>query len=115
MDAEQKEGAKVEGEKKPAAGAGVKKDDGMFISVYKMDMHCEGCAKKIRHAVKHLDGVESVKTDCAGNKLTVMGKVDPAKIKARVEERTKKRVEIVSPQPKKDGGAAAGGGDKKGR
>nr|TKR65891.1 hypothetical protein D5086_0000317600 [Populus alba] len=107
MDAE-KEGAKVEGEKKPAAGAGVKKDDGMFISVYKMDMHCEGCAKKIRHAVKHLDGVESVKTDCAGNKLTVMGKVDPAKIKARVEERTKKRVEIVSPQPKKDGGAAAG-------
>jgi ribosomal protein L12E/L44/L45/RPP1/RPP2 len=58
-------------------------------------------------------GVESVKTDCAGNKLMVMGKVDPAKIKARVEERTKKRVEIVSPQPKKDGGAAAGGGDKK--
>ncbi|KAI5561027.1 hypothetical protein BDE02_16G085400 [Populus trichocarpa] len=112
MDAE-KEGAKVEGEKKPAADAGVKKDDGMFISVYKMDIHCEGCAKKIRLAVKHFDGVESVKTDCAGNKLTVTGKVDPAKIKARVEERTKKRVEIVSPQPKKDGGAAAGGGDKK--
>lgn len=52
----QKEGAKVEGEKKPAADAGVKKDDGVFISVYKMDIHCEGCAKKIRHAVRHLDG-----------------------------------------------------------
>jgi copper chaperone CopZ len=21
-----------------------------------MDIHCEGCAKKIRHAVKHLEG-----------------------------------------------------------
>uniref|UniRef100_A0A6N2NEN8 HMA domain-containing protein n=1 Tax=Salix viminalis TaxID=40686 RepID=A0A6N2NEN8_SALVM len=112
MDAE-KEGAKVEGEKKPAADAGVKKDDGVFISVYKVDIHCEGCAKKIRHAVRHLDGVESVKTDCAGNKLTVTGKVDPANIQARVEEKTRKKVEIVSPQPKKDGGAAAGGGDKK--
>ncbi|KAF9665063.1 hypothetical protein SADUNF_Sadunf16G0083100 [Salix dunnii] len=110
----EKEGAKVEGEKKPAADAGVKKDDGVLISVYSMDIHCEGCAKKIRHAVRHLDGVESVKTDCAGNKLTVTGKVDPGNIKARVEEKTKKKVEIVSPQPKKDGGAAAaGGGDKK--
>ncbi|KAJ6303675.1 hypothetical protein OIU77_017535 [Salix suchowensis] len=109
----EKEGAKVEGEKKPAADAGVKKDDGVFISVYKMDIHCEGCAKKIRHAVRHLDGVESAKTDCAGNKLTVTGKVDPANIQARVEEKTRKKVEIVSPQPKKDGGAAAGGGDKK--
>lgn len=57
--------------------------------------------------------MESVKTDCAGNKLTVTGKVDPANIQARVEEKTRKKVEIVSPQPKKDGGAAAGGGDKK--
>ncbi|KAJ6742537.1 HEAVY METAL-ASSOCIATED ISOPRENYLATED PLANT PROTEIN 6 [Salix viminalis] len=109
----EKEGAKVEAEKKPAADAGGKKDEGKVISVYKLDMHCEGCAKKIRHAVKHLEGVESLKTDCAGDKLTVTGKVDPAKIKARLEEKTKRKVEIVSPQPKKDGGAAAGGGDKK--
>jgi hypothetical protein len=57
-------------------------------------------------------GVEGLKTDCAGNKLTVTGKVDPAKIKARLEEKTKRKVEIISPQPKKDDGAAAGG-DKK--
>ncbi|KAJ6755904.1 HEAVY METAL-ASSOCIATED ISOPRENYLATED PLANT PROTEIN 6 [Salix purpurea] len=69
--------------------------------------------QKISHAVRHLDGVESAETDCAGNKLTVTGKVDPANIQARVEEKTRKKVEIVSPQPKKDGGAAAGGGDKK--
>lgn len=54
-------------------------------------------------------GVEDVKVDSAGNKLTVTGKVDPAKIKEKLEEKTNKKVEIVSPQPKKDGG----GGDKK--
>ncbi|KAG6771865.1 hypothetical protein POTOM_023258 [Populus tomentosa] len=110
----EKEGAKAEAEKKPAADAGEKKDEAKVISVYKLDIHCEGCAKKIRHAVKHLEGVEGLKTDCAGNKLTVTGKVDPAKIKARLEEKTKRKVEIISPQPKKDdGAAAAGGGDKK--
>ncbi|KAG8647213.1 heavy metal-associated isoprenylated plant protein 3 [Manihot esculenta] len=95
-------------EKKPAAaepaGGGEKKDDAKVISVYKVDMHCEGCAKKIRRAVKHLEGVEAVKTDCEGNKLTVTGKVDPAKVKERLEEKIKKKVDIVSPQPKKDGG-----------
>ncbi|KAG6769777.1 hypothetical protein POTOM_025439 [Populus tomentosa] len=109
----EKEGAKAEAEKKPAADAGEKKDEAKVISVYKLDMHCEGCAKKIRHAVKHLEGVEGLKTDCAGNKLTVTGKVDPAKIKPRLEKKTKRKVEILSPQPKKDDGAAAGGGDKK--
>uniref|UniRef100_A0A2K2A162 HMA domain-containing protein n=1 Tax=Populus trichocarpa TaxID=3694 RepID=A0A2K2A162_POPTR len=107
MGALQKEGSKVEAEKKPAADAGEKKDEAKVISVYKLDMYCEGCAKEIRHAVKHLEGVEGLKTDCAGNKLTVTGKVDPAKIKARLEEKTKRKVEIISPQPKKDDGAAA--------
>ncbi|XP_021619262.1 heavy metal-associated isoprenylated plant protein 5 [Manihot esculenta] len=107
MGAEQNEAPKGDAEKKPTADAGAageKKDDAKVISVYKMNMHCEGCAKKIRRAVKRLEGVEAVKTDCEGNKLTVTGKVDPEKVKARVEEKTKKKVEIVSPQPKKDGG-----------
>ncbi|WCJ34494.1 Heavy metal transport/detoxification superfamily protein [Euphorbia peplus] len=103
-----------EAEKKSAAAGGDNKDDSKpAVSVYKMDMHCEGCAKKIRSAVKHLDGVESAKTDCEANKLTVTGKVDPAKVKARLEEKLKKKVDIVSPQPKKDGGGGGGGGEKK--
>ncbi|KAL3753968.1 hypothetical protein ACJRO7_001246 [Eucalyptus globulus] len=99
---EQKEGPKNEGEKK---------DDGNGAAVVlKMDMHCRGCAKKIRQAVKKSGGVEDVKVDFASNKLTVTGKVEPAKIKDALETMTKKKVEIVSPLPKKDGG---GGGDKK--
>lgn len=54
--------------------------------------------------------MESVKVDTAGNKVTVTGNVDPTRIKERVEFKTKKKVEIVSPQPKKD---AAAGEEKK--
>lgn len=55
-------------------------------------------------------GVEDVNIDTAGSKLTVTGKVDPVKLRQRLEDKTHKRVELVSPQPKKDGGAS---GDKK--
>ena len=98
-------------EKKPAAEG--KKDEGKTISVYKMDMHCEGCAKKIKRAAKHMDGVEEVKTDFSANKLTVTGKVDPAKVKERLEEKIKKKVEIVSAPPKKDGGGEKKAEEKK--
>ncbi|EXB22443.1 hypothetical protein L484_002168 [Morus notabilis] len=95
---EEKEAAKNDGEKKPAggdAGAAKKADDGIITVVLKLDMHCEGC-------------VDNVITDYGANKVTVTGKVDPAAIRENLEKKTKKKVELVSPQPKKDGG-----GDKK--
>jgi copper chaperone CopZ len=54
--------------------------------------------------------VEEVKADCANNKLTVKGKVDPAVLREKVEQKTKKKVDLVSPQPKKEVAAAGGGG-----
>lgn len=104
---EKVESAKNDGEKK-AGDAGQKKDDGAVTAVFKIDMHCDGCAKKVKRAVKHLDGVSDVKADPSSNKLTVIGKADPAVIKTKLEQKTKKKIEIVSLQPKKDGG-----GDKK--
>lgn len=50
------------------------------------------------------EGVEKVKTDYEANKLTVTGNVDPAALRDRVAYKTKKKVELVSPQPKKEGG-----------
>lgn len=47
-----------------------------------------------------------MKGDSSTNKLTVVGKVDPEKLRERVESKTKKKVELISPQPKpkdKDG------------
>lgn len=100
--------AKNQGEKKAADGGG-KKDDGPSPIVLKLDLHCEGCAKKVKRSVKHFDGVENVRADCASNKLTVMGNVDASWLREKVEQKTKKKVELLSPQPKKDSG---GGGDK---
>lgn len=53
-----------------------------------------------------------MKADTANNKLTVTGKVDPAGLREKVEQKTKKKVELLSPQPKKDS-AGAGAGEKK--
>ncbi|KAK1409774.1 hypothetical protein QVD17_36303 [Tagetes erecta] len=98
---------KEAGEKKAADG---KKPDSDHVTVVlKLELHCEGCAKKIKKSISHFEGVESVKVDTAGNKLTVTGNVDPTRIKERVEYKTKKKAEIISPQPKKDAGA----GDEK--
>jgi hypothetical protein len=49
-------------------------------------------------------GVDDVKADSSANKLTVMGKLDPTGIREKLEQKIKKKVELVSPQPKKDGG-----------
>ncbi|KAH6806011.1 hypothetical protein C2S51_030842 [Perilla frutescens var. frutescens] len=108
-DGEKKAPAVGGGEKKAADGGG-KKEEGPMAVVLKLDLHCEGCAKKVKRAISHFEGVEKVKADCDANKLTVTGNVDPAALRERVEYKTKKKVELVSPQPKKDGG---GGGDKK--
>ncbi|XP_073145307.1 heavy metal-associated isoprenylated plant protein 3-like [Henckelia pumila] len=110
----EKDEKKNEGGEKKADGGG-KKDDGATTVVLKLDLHCEGCAKKVKRSISHFEGVEKVKADCATNKITVVGKVDPAGLRERVEYKTKKKVELVSPQPKKDGGdgGPVAGGDKK--
>ncbi|KAM7262524.1 hypothetical protein ACFE04_000207 [Oxalis oulophora] len=87
------------GEKKGEANG-----DGGITAVYKTDLHCEGCAKKVKRAIKNYEGVGSVKTDCSANKVTVGGKFDPVKVKERLEEKLKKKIEIVSPEPKKADG-----------
>ncbi|XP_077246417.1 heavy metal-associated isoprenylated plant protein 3-like [Tasmannia lanceolata] len=81
---------------------GEKKEEGPITVVLKVDMHCEGCAKRVRRSVKGLPGVEEVKGDSSNNKLTVVGKIDPEMIRERVESKTKKKVELISPQPKKE-------------
>ncbi|XP_071690623.1 heavy metal-associated isoprenylated plant protein 3 [Rutidosis leptorrhynchoides] len=106
-----KDDKKDSGEKKSGDAGGAKKADiGSSIIVLKLDLHCEGCAKKVKSSIRRLEGVQSVNADIEGNKLTVIGQVDPTVVKERVEHKTKKKVEIVSPQPKKDGEK----GDKKG-
>ncbi|KAG9150106.1 hypothetical protein Leryth_009694 [Lithospermum erythrorhizon] len=118
---------KSEGEKKGVEAAasavasggdnGGKKDENVPVPiVLKLDLHCEGCAKKVKRVIRRYEGVHDVKTEASNNKLIVNGNVDPIWLRDKVATNTKKKVELVSPQPKKDGGVAAGGGgggDKK--
>lgn len=99
---------------------GEKKGDASNTIVLKIDMHCEGCVKKITKSVKKFEGVETVHGDSGTNKLTVIGKVAPGTLREWLEHKTKKKVEIVTPQPAKkepakegSGGGGGGGEDKK--
>uniref|UniRef100_A0A7N0TCU8 HMA domain-containing protein n=1 Tax=Kalanchoe fedtschenkoi TaxID=63787 RepID=A0A7N0TCU8_KALFE len=48
------------------------------------------------------NGVEAVKVEADKNKLTVIEKVDPVKLHMKMEKSTKKKIELLSPQPKKN-------------
>ena len=54
----QKDGEKkVEAPEKKAADAGGKKEEaGPIAVVMKLDLHCEGCAKKVKRSVSHFQG-----------------------------------------------------------
>ncbi|KAF7823350.1 heavy metal-associated isoprenylated plant protein 3 [Senna tora] len=47
-------------------------------------------------------GVETVKTDTDAGKLTIVGKLDPSKLRDKLAKKTKKKVDLISPQPKKE-------------
>ena len=49
--------AKDAGEKK--SDAGEKKAEGPVPTVFKIDLHCDGCAKKVRRYVRRFDGKKS--------------------------------------------------------
>ncbi|XP_066357857.1 heavy metal-associated isoprenylated plant protein 3-like [Miscanthus floridulus] len=87
--------------------------------VLKMDLHCAGCAHKVKKAIKRVPGVESIVTDVAANRVVVAGTADAGALKARLEAKTSKPVEVVSAggAPKKPAAAEpkqdAGTGEKK--
>lgn len=54
----QKVETKNEGKHAAAAAAegGAKKAEPSMTVVLKLDLHCEGCSKKVRRSVSHLEG-----------------------------------------------------------
>ncbi|KAH0456736.1 hypothetical protein IEQ34_014643 [Dendrobium chrysotoxum] len=98
-------GTEAKGEEKEKKAEGEKKDfsgkvDGPIIVVLKVEMHCEGCAQKVRRSVKGLKvfaGVQAAASDILESKLTVIGKVNPLELRGHVESKTHKKVELISP------------------
>ncbi|CAM0944442.1 unnamed protein product [Alopecurus aequalis] len=63
-------------------------------------MHCQGCAKKVEKSLLKFEGVENVTADSRSKTVVVKSKTaDPAKICERVQRKTKRRVELISPLP----------------
>ncbi|OAY72839.1 heavy metal-associated isoprenylated plant protein 7-like [Ananas comosus] len=78
-----------------------KKEEEPSEIVLKVDMHCEGCARKVEKCLRKFEGVEDVKADSKSKIVVIKGKtVDPVKICERVQKKTGKKVELISPLPK---------------
>ncbi|KAG6471594.1 heavy metal-associated isoprenylated plant protein 7-like [Zingiber officinale] len=68
--------------------------------VLRVDMHCEACARKVERSLRKFLGVDDVKTDSKSRTVVIKGKeVDPAKIIERIQKKTGKKVELISPLP----------------
>ncbi|KAL2539636.1 Heavy metal transport/detoxification superfamily protein [Abeliophyllum distichum] len=69
--------------------------------ILKVYMHCDGCARKVRRCLKGFQGVEDVITDYKTSKVIVKGeKADPIKVLERVQRKSHRQVELLSPIPK---------------
>ncbi|KAI3727067.1 hypothetical protein L1987_66876 [Smallanthus sonchifolius] len=69
--------------------------------VLRVFMHCEGCARKVRRCLRGFDGVEDIQTDCKTHKVVVKGeKADPLKVLERIQKKSHRQVELLSPVPK---------------
>ncbi|GJM87362.1 hypothetical protein PR202_ga03309 [Eleusine coracana subsp. coracana] len=67
----------------------------VVTAVLKVDMHCHGCAKRIRASVRHYTGVEGVALEVDKGSMTVVGRFDAKKLRDRVAKKTNKKVELV--------------------
>lgn len=104
MGEEKKEEEKKEEskeEKKEEEKKEEKKEEEPPEIVLKVDMHCEACARKVARALKGFEGVEDVTTDSKASKVVVKGKAaDPIKVCERLQKKSGRKVEIISPLPK---------------
>lgn len=99
-EAEEKKEEKKAGEGKEADAAPPQPPPPQEI-VLKVYMHCEGCARKVKRCLKGFQGVEDVSTDCKTHKVVVKGeKADPIKVLERVQRKSHRQVELLSPIPK---------------
>lgn len=68
-----------------------KGDEAAAAVVLRMELHCDGCALKVRKAIKGAQGAESVRTDVAASTVTVTvagnGEADPWDLRDRIQAR----------------------------
>ncbi|KAK1650245.1 hypothetical protein QYE76_068050 [Lolium multiflorum] len=106
--------SKQQKKKKDEDGGDGKKKAATGAVVLRVDLHCDGCARKVVKAIRAAQGVEGVAADVAGGTVTVTGKgADPWDLKDRIESKTHRPVAFVNPPaPKKKANDGAADGKK---
>ncbi|CAA2962907.1 heavy metal-associated isoprenylated plant 7-like isoform X1 [Olea europaea subsp. europaea] len=98
---EKNEEASKEGKNEEEKKEEEKKDEEPQEIVLKVDMHCEACSRKVAKSLKGFQGVEDVTADYKTSKVVVKGKTaDPVKVSERIQKKSGRKVEIISPLPK---------------
>ncbi|XP_068649848.1 heavy metal-associated isoprenylated plant protein 9-like [Aristolochia californica] len=64
-----------------------------------VDMHCVGCAKRVERCIMKVRGVEEVKIDMTQNHITIKGIVDPQALCMRIQKKTNRMAQVISPLP----------------
>ncbi|OQU85956.1 hypothetical protein SORBI_3004G346500 [Sorghum bicolor] len=110
---DQQEKGKGKGKDKDKDG-GTKKPPPVVTAVLKVDMHCDGCAKRIHGSVHRYPGVEGVAMEVDKGSMTVVGRFDAKKLRDRVANKTRKHVDLVGGggSGSNNKGAGAGGGNQ---
>ncbi|KAL3511466.1 hypothetical protein ACH5RR_030867 [Cinchona calisaya] len=78
-----------------------KKEPKVVEVVLKVYLHCEGCAKDVKHCIHKMPGVQTVQPDIEKNLVIVKGAIEPEKLVEFVKKRAGKHAEIVKPEKKK--------------
>ncbi|XP_043695090.1 heavy metal-associated isoprenylated plant protein 21-like [Telopea speciosissima] len=60
----------------------------------KVKMDCDGCERRVKHAVSSMKGVKSVEINRKQSRLKVSGYIDPNKVLKRIKRRTGKKAEF---------------------
>ncbi|KAL6529106.1 hypothetical protein OROHE_014850 [Orobanche hederae] len=63
--------------------------------VLKVYMHCEGCAKDVKHCIHDMKGVQTVDPEMTKNLVTVKGTMDPEKLVEFISKRCGRHATIV--------------------
>ncbi|KAI3730809.1 hypothetical protein L1987_61987 [Smallanthus sonchifolius] len=69
--------------------------------VLKMYLHCEGCAKDVKHCIHKMEGVQTVNADMEKALVTVKGAFDPKNLVAYIIKKSGRHAEIVNPKNNK--------------
>ncbi|KAG6466214.1 heavy metal-associated isoprenylated plant protein 32-like [Zingiber officinale] len=99
----------------------------MQTCTLKVNIHCDGCKKKVKKLLHKVDGVYTTSIDAEGGKVTVSGNVDPAALLKKLAK-AGKHAELLAPkagnnnqaqkpqqQPEKQGGKRGNGSGGNGK